>query len=46
MANSFLIEPMVGSTLGDIEAQAIPALEPAIQDMAYPLFLDGVYTQM
>lgn len=46
MANSFLIEPMVGSTLQDIEDQALPALVPAIQDMAYPLFLDGVYTQM
>ncbi len=45
-ANTFLIEPMVGSTLQDIEDQAIPALEPAIKDMAYPLFLDGVHTQM
>ena len=46
MANTFLIEPMVGSTLQDIEDQALPELVPAIQDMAYPLFLDEVYTQM
>ena len=46
MANSFLIEPMVGSTLQDIEDQALPQLVPAIQDMAYPLFLGEVYTQM
>ncbi|MHA1111224.1 MAG: hypothetical protein ACTSRE_08980, partial [Promethearchaeota archaeon] len=46
MANTFLIEPMVGSTLQDIEDQALPQLVPAIQDMAYPLFLDEVYTQM
>jgi hypothetical protein len=45
-ANSFLIEPMVASTLQDIEDEALPALVPAIQDMAYPAFLDGVYTQM
>lgn len=46
MANSFLIEPMVGSTLQDIEDQALPQLIPAIQDMAYPEYLETVYTEM
>jgi hypothetical protein len=44
--NTFLVEPMVGSTFQDIEDQAIPELEPATKDMAYPMFLDEVYTQM
>jgi hypothetical protein len=37
---------MVGDTFQKIEDQAIPELIPAIKDMAYPQFLDGVYTQM
>jgi hypothetical protein len=45
-ANTFLIEPMVAETFQTVQDEAIPMLEPQIKDMAYPMFLDGVYTQM